>query len=49
MYARLLKIRTGIDQIDAAAMLFEESVIPLCKTQKGFKGGQPLPSGKPMK
>ncbi len=40
MYARVLKIRTAADQIDAVAMLFEESVIPLCKSQKGFKGGQ---------
>ena len=46
MYARLLKIRTAADQIDAASMLFEESVLPLCKNQKGFKGGQFLADRK---
>jgi len=38
MFARLLRIQTDIDQIDEASKLFEESVVPLCKTQKGYKG-----------
>ena len=38
MYARLLKIRVKIDQIDEASKIFEKKVIPLCKSQKGFKG-----------
>jgi heme-degrading monooxygenase HmoA len=38
MYARLLRIQTKINRIDEASMLFEESVLPLCKNQKGFKG-----------
>lgn len=38
MYARLLVIHTEIKRIDDAAMLFEESVIPLCKEKKGYKG-----------
>ena len=46
MYARMLKIQTAVDQIDAAAMLLEESVIPLCKNLKGFKGGQFLADSK---
>jgi len=42
MFARTLRIQTAPDQIDAAAMLFEESVIPLCKNQKGFVGAEYL-------
>lgn len=38
MYARLLRIQTKINRIDEASMLFEESVLPLCKSQKGFRG-----------
>lgn len=38
MYARLLKIRVKIDQIDKATKTFEKKVVPLCKSQKGFKG-----------
>lgn len=38
MFARLLRMQTKIDRIDEASKLFEESVIPLCKTQKGYKG-----------
>ncbi len=38
MFARLLRIKTKIERIDEAAKLFEESVIPLCKNKKGYKG-----------
>ena len=38
MFARLLRIQTKIDRIDEASKLFRESVIPLCKNQKGYKG-----------
>ncbi len=38
MFARLLRIQTSIDRIDEASKLFEKSVIPLCKDQKGSKG-----------
>jgi heme-degrading monooxygenase HmoA len=38
MFARLLRIQTKIEQIDKASKLFEESVIPLCKDKKGYKG-----------
>jgi len=37
-YARLLRMHLKIDRIDAAKKIFEESVIPLCKNQKGFLG-----------
>ena len=40
MYTRLLKIQIEVDRIDEASMLFEESVIPLCKDKKGYKGAQ---------
>ena len=38
MHARLLRFQTKTDRIDQASKLFEESVIPLCKKQKGYKG-----------
>ena len=38
MYARTLKIKTEVERIDEAVMLFEESVIPLCKRQSGYQG-----------
>jgi len=38
MHARLLIIQLKFEQIDEASMLFEESVIPLCKDKKGYKG-----------
>ncbi len=38
MFVRLLKIKTTPSRIDEAAMLFEESVIPLCKDKPGYKG-----------
>ena len=38
MYARLLKMHTRVDQIEQAAMIFEESVIPLCKDKEGYRG-----------
>jgi heme-degrading monooxygenase HmoA len=38
MFARVIRIKTKIERIDEAAKLFEESVIPLLKNQKGYKG-----------
>ncbi len=38
MFTRVLTMKMEIDRIDEASMLFEESVIPLCKNQKGYKG-----------
>ena len=37
-YARILRMHLKIDGIDAAKKIFQESVIPLCKNQKGFIG-----------
>lgn len=38
MHVRLLMIQINNEKIDEASMLFEESVIPLCKDKKGYKG-----------
>jgi hypothetical protein len=38
MYARLLRFQVKIDRINQASIIFEESVIPLCRKQKGYKG-----------
>ncbi|MGD9344673.1 MAG: hypothetical protein PVH84_02345 [Candidatus Aminicenantes bacterium] len=35
-YARVLRMHLKIDCIDQAKKIFEESVIPLCKNQKGY-------------
>jgi heme-degrading monooxygenase HmoA len=37
-YARLLRMHLKIDRIDKAIKIFEESVIPLCRNQKGYLG-----------
>ena len=46
MYTRLLIIQTETKRIDEASMLFEESVIPLCKDKKGYKGANFLADRK---
>ena len=38
-YARILRMNLKLDKIDQAKKIFEESVIPLCKNQKGFLNG----------
>ncbi len=38
MYTRVLIMKMEIERIDEASMLFEKSVIPLCKDQTGYKG-----------
>jgi hypothetical protein len=38
-YARILRMHLKLDRIDQAKQIFEESVIPLCKNQKGYIGG----------
>lgn len=46
MFARLLIIQTEPKRINEASMLFEESVIPLCKDKKGYKGASFLADRK---
>lgn len=38
MFARITKIKVKIEKIDEASKLFESSVIPMFKSQKGYKG-----------
>ena len=38
MFARLLRMKIHVNQTDRVAKIFEESVIPLCKDQKGYSG-----------
>jgi len=42
MFARILRIQTHLDRIDAAAKLFEDQVVPSIKTIKGYKGANYL-------
>jgi heme-degrading monooxygenase HmoA len=37
-YARLLRMQLKLDRIEEAKKIFEESVIPMCKDQKGYLG-----------
>ena len=46
MFARLLRLQIKIGRIDEAIKLFEDSVIPLCKNQKGYKGAHFLTDRK---
>jgi len=39
MFARQTIIQVKIDRIDEASKLFEESVIPMFKSQPGYQGG----------
>jgi len=39
MFARVLKMRLKVDKIAEATRIFRETVIPLCRKQRGFKGG----------
>lgn len=38
MFARFLRVQIDASRIDEFSKLFEKSVIPLCKKQKGYKG-----------
>ncbi|MFZ2053531.1 MAG: antibiotic biosynthesis monooxygenase [Candidatus Aminicenantales bacterium] len=46
MFARILRSRLKIDKIDEASRTFREGVIPLCREQRGFKGGYILSDPK---
>ncbi len=39
MFARVLRNQLKIDKIAEATRIFREVVIPLCRKQRGFKGG----------
>ena len=38
MFARLLRMKIQENQTGRAAKIFKESVIPICKDQKGYSG-----------
>ncbi len=46
MFARLTTVQTKIDKTDETIKLFEESVIPAAKSQKGFRGAYLLTDRK---
>jgi len=39
MFARVLRMQLKVDKIAEATRIFREIVIPLCRKQRGFKGG----------
>ncbi len=46
MFARVLKSRVKVNKIAEATRTFREIVIPLCRKQRGFKGGYYLSDPK---
>jgi heme-degrading monooxygenase HmoA len=38
MFARVLKMSLKVDKIAEATRIFRDTVVPLCRTQQGFKG-----------
>ncbi len=46
MFARLSITQIKIDKIDEAIKLFEDSVLPAAKSQKGFRGAYLLTDSK---
>jgi heme-degrading monooxygenase HmoA len=46
MFARVLRSQLKIDKIAEATRTFREIVIPLCRKQRGFKGGYYMSDAK---
>ncbi len=46
MFARLTRVQVNIDRLDETVKLFEESVIPAAKSQKGYRGAYLLTDRK---
>jgi heme-degrading monooxygenase HmoA len=46
MFARVLRSQLKIDKITEATRTFREIVIPLCRKQRGFKGGYYMSDAK---
>ncbi len=46
MFARLTKVQVNVDRLDETIKLFEESVIPAAKSQKGYRGAYLLTDRK---
>ena len=46
MFARLTIVQVKVDKVDETRKIFEESVIPAAKSQKGYRGGYLLTDRK---
>jgi heme-degrading monooxygenase HmoA len=46
MFARLTIVQVKVDKLDETRKIFEESVIPAAKSQKGYRGGYLLTDRK---
>ncbi len=46
MFARVTNVQTKVDKIDETINLFEESVLPAAKSQKGYRGAYLLTDRK---
>jgi heme-degrading monooxygenase HmoA len=46
MFARLTIVQTSIDKLDETMKIYEESVLPAAKSQKGFRGAYMLTDRK---
>ena len=46
MFARVTTVQVNIDKLDEATKIYEESVIPAAKSQKGFRGAYLLTDRK---
>lgn len=46
MFARFTKFRIKIDKIDETTKLFEESIVPAAKSQRGYRGAYLLIESK---
>ncbi len=46
MFARLTIVQVKSDKLDETIKIFEESVVPAAKSQKGFRGGYLLTDRK---
>ena len=46
MFARLTIVQVNVEKLDETTKLYEESVIPAAKLQKGYRGAYMLTDGK---
>ena len=46
MFARVTNVQTKVDKLDETIKIFEESVLPAAKSQKGYRGAYLLTDRK---
>jgi len=46
MFARLTIVQVKMDKLDETVKIFEENVVPVAKSQKGYRGGYLLTDRK---